>query len=83
MAYAGASELVADLGSDMLGAELMGKLSARFAQGLGAGMLTARLGAKTMELCRPIPFEEKPKLTQVRKKVAQQIKSLISPGKHS
>lgn len=80
MAYAGASELVADFGSDMLGAELLGKLSARFAQGLGAGMLTARLGAKTMELCRPIPFEEKPKLTQVRKKIAQQIKSLVSPS---
>jgi putative membrane protein len=79
MAYAGASELVADFGSDMLGAELLGKLSARFAQGLGAGMLTARLGAKTMELCRPIPFEEKPKLTHVRKKIAKQIKSLILP----
>jgi len=78
MAYAGASELVADFGSDMLGAELLGKLSTRFAQGLGAGMLTARLGAKTMELCRPIPFEEKPKLTHVRKKIAQQIKSLVS-----
>lgn len=80
MAYAGASELVADFGSDMLGAELLGKLSARFAQGLGAGMLTARLGAKTMELCRPIPFKEKPKLTQVRKKIAQQIKSLVGPS---
>jgi len=80
MAYAGVSELVADFGSDMLGAELLGKLSARFAQGLGAGMLTARLGAKTMELCRPIPFKEKPKLTQVRKKIAQQIKSLVSPA---
>ena len=62
MAYAGASELIADFGSDMLGAELLGKLSARFAQGLGAGMLTARLGAKTMELCRPIPFNEKAKV---------------------
>ena len=82
MAYAGVSELVADFGSDMLGAELLGKLSARFAQGLGAGMLTARLGAKTMELCRPIPFEEKPKLTHVRKKIAQQIKSLLSPAKN-
>ncbi|WP_019025765.1 YcjF family protein [Colwellia piezophila] len=81
LAYAGASELVADLGSDMLGAELMGKLSARFAQGLGAGMLTARLGAKTMELCRPIPFEKKPKLSHVRKKIAQQIKVLLSPKK--
>ena len=78
MAYAGASELVADYGSDVLGAELLGKLSARFAQGLGAGMLTARLGAKTMELCRPIPFKEKPKLTHVRNKIAQQIRSLLS-----
>lgn len=82
MAYAGASELVADFGSDMLGAELLGKLSARFAQGLGAGMLTARLGAKTMELCRPIPFEDKPKLNHVRKKIAKQIKSLMVPGKN-
>ncbi|TYK66502.1 TIGR01620 family protein [Colwellia echini] len=82
MAYAGASELIADYGSDMLGAELLGKLSSRFAQGLGAGMLTARLGAKTMELCRPIPFEEKPRLTQVRKKIAQQIKSLINSQKN-
>lgn len=81
MAYAGASELIADFGSDMLGAELLGKLSSRFAQGLGAGMLTARLGAKTMELCRPIPFKEKPKLTDVRKKIAQQIKVLMSPAK--
>ncbi len=77
LAYAGVSELATDLGSDILGAELLGKLSARFAQGLGAGMLTARLGAKTMELCRPIPFEEKPKLTHVRKKIAKQIKSLM------
>ena len=83
MAYAGASELIADFGSDMLGAELLGKLSARFAQGLGAGMLTARLGAKTMELCRPIPFNEKPKLTHVRKKIAQQIKSLMTPTKNN
>jgi putative membrane protein len=82
MAYAGASELIADFGSDMLGAELLGKLSARFAQGLGAGMLTARLGAKTMELCRPIPFEEKPKLTHVRKKIAKQIKSFLLPANH-
>jgi putative membrane protein len=78
MAYAGVSELVADFGTEMLGAEILGKLSARFAQGLGAGMLTARLGAKTMELCRPIPFKEKPKLSCVRKKIALQIKSLIT-----
>ena len=81
MAYAGASELVADLGTEMLGAELMGKLSARLGQGLGAGMLTARLGAQTMELCRPIPFEHKPKLTHVRQKLVQQVKSLVISNK--
>ena len=81
MAYARASELVADLGTEMLGAELMGKLSARLGQGLGAGMLTARLGAQTMELCRPIPFEDKPKLTQVRKKITQQVKALVGSSK--
>jgi len=78
MAYAGASEIIADFGSDMLGAELLGKLSSRFAQGLGAGMLTARLGIQTVQLCRPIPFDEKPKLTQIRRKISKQIKELVS-----
>lgn len=78
MAYAGASELVTDLGADLLGAELLGKLSARTAQGLGAGMLTARLGIKAMHMCRPIPFDEQaPKLGQVRQKIVSQVQSLI------
>jgi len=80
MAYAGASEIISDFGSDMLGAELLGKLSARFAQGLGAGMLTARLGIQTMQLCRPIPFDEKPKLNHIRKKISKQIKMLVNSG---
>ncbi|WP_114326574.1 YcjF family protein [Candidatus Colwellia aromaticivorans] len=78
MAYAGASELIADFGSDMIGADLLGKLSGRLAQGLGAGMLTARLGVKTMQLCRPIPFADKPKLAHVRREMLATIKNLIS-----
>ncbi|MBL4822883.1 MAG: TIGR01620 family protein [Colwellia sp.] len=78
MVYAGASELIADFGSDMIGADLLGKLSGRFAQGLGAGMLTARLGVKTMQLCRPIPFKDKPKLADVRKEMLSTIKGLVS-----
>ena len=79
MAYAGASELVADLGADLLGVELLGKLSARMAQGLGAGMLTARLGLKAMHLCRPIPFsDDAPKLAHVRQQVVSQVQSLIN-----
>lgn len=78
MVYAGASELIADFGAEMIGADLLGKLSGRLAQGLGAGMLTARLGVKTMQLCRPIPFEDKPKLAHVRKEMLTTIKNLIS-----
>jgi putative membrane protein len=78
MVYAGASELIADFGTEMIGADLLGKLSGRLAQGLGAGMLTARLGVKTMQLCRPIPFDDKPKLSHVRKEMLTTIKNLIS-----
>lgn len=78
MVYAGASELITDFGSDMIGADLLGKLSGRLAQGLGAGMLTARLGVKTMQLCRPVPFEDKPKLAHVRKEMINTIKGLLT-----
>ncbi|MGB1262730.1 MAG: YcjF family protein [Cognaticolwellia sp.] len=78
MAYAGASELVADLGADLLGAELLGKLSARMAQGLGAGMLTARLGLKAMHLCRPMPFgDDTPKLGHIRQQIVSQVQDLV------
>jgi len=79
MVYAGATELIADVGAELLGADLLGKLSARLAQGLGAGMLTARLGLKTMHLCRPLPFDENaPQLKDVRKNLISQIKALTS-----
>ena len=78
MAYAGASELIADFGTEMIGADLLGKVSGRLAQGLGAGMLTARLGLKTIQLCRPLPFNENPpRLGQVRKQIVNKIKGLI------
>ena len=78
IAYAGASELVTSFGTEMLGADLLGKLSGRLAQGLGAGMLTARLGLKTIQLCRPLPFDENaPQLGHVRKEVLNQIKQLM------
>ncbi len=79
MVYAGATELVADLGTELLGADLLGKLSTRLAQGLGAGMLTARLGLKTMSLCRPISFDDNPpRLKDVRKQIIGQIKQLAN-----
>jgi len=79
MAFVGATELIADLGTELLSADLLGKLSVRFAQGLGAGMLTARLGLKTLTLCRPIPFESAPpKIKDVRQKLIVQLKQLLT-----
>lgn len=63
IAFAGASELVREVGMDWMSQDLAARLSARAAQG-GAGLLTARLGIKAMELCRPLPWiaDDKPRL---------------------
>ncbi len=56
--YAGSSELILDAGMTAFGADLLGRLSGRAAQGLGAGMLTARLGWQAMRLARPLPMSD-------------------------
>ncbi|GAA5185862.1 TIGR01620 family protein [Ferrimonas gelatinilytica] len=73
--YAGGSELAVDLGTQMLSAELTGKLSARVAQGLGAGLLTARLGYAACALCRPLPYRarHRPALLTVQGKLLAQL----------
>ncbi|WP_241607551.1 YcjF family protein [Rosenbergiella australiborealis] len=58
MAIAGASEWVQESSIDWLSQDLAARLSARVAQGVGVGLLTARLGIKTMTLCRPIPWSD-------------------------
>ncbi|MBU9821797.1 TIGR01620 family protein [Rahnella sp. BCC 1045] len=77
MAFAGASELVREVGMDWMSQDLAARLSARAAQGIGAGLLTARLGIKTMELCRPLPWLEgdKPKLGDFRKELIGKLKN--------
>ncbi|WP_052122459.1 TIGR01620 family protein [Chelonobacter oris] len=77
MAFAGATELVHDIGMDWLSKDLMAKLSARAAQGLGVGLLTARLGIKTMEFCRPLVFQadEKPRLSIIHQELLATVKS--------
>ena len=70
--YAGASELTIDFGLQSLSADLLGKLSARAAQGIGAGLLSARLGLKTIQICRPMPYgsrELQPKLGSIFKSI--------------
>ncbi|TKB44689.1 YcjF family protein [Thalassotalea mangrovi] len=79
MVYAGASEIIADVGVDMLGVGALGKLSTRMAQGLGAGMLTAKLGIRTIKLCRPVPFiDNPPGIRQVRREVVNQVRQLMA-----
>lgn len=80
IAFAGASEFVADAGLDWISQDITAKLSARLAQGLGAGLLTARLGIKAMELCRPLPWLEndKPRLGDFRRQLVVQLKETFS-----
>ncbi|WP_235977696.1 YcjF family protein [Spirabiliibacterium pneumoniae] len=79
MAFAGATELVHEIGMDWLSKDLMAKLSARAAQGLGVGLLTARLGIKTMEFCRPLAFMpgEKPRLSIIHQELLSVIKDTM------
>lgn len=78
-AFAGATELVREIGMDWLSQDITAKISARVAQGIGVGLLTARLGIKTMELCRPVAFkaEEKPKLSIIHKELIGVVKSTL------
>ncbi|WP_028022714.1 YcjF family protein [Enterovibrio calviensis] len=77
MAFAGASEAMTDIGADLLSVDLAGKLSARAAQGLGVGLLTARLGYKAMAVMRPLPYvgTQAPKLSDMRKQLLGRLTS--------
>lgn len=75
MAAAGASELAIDASMDLLSMDLAGKVSARAGQGLGVGILTARLGLKAMALLRPMTWQpdRKVKLGAIRKQIVARI----------
>lgn len=78
MAAAGASELAIDASMDLVSMDLAGKVSARAGQGLGVGILTARLGLKAMSLLRPMPWHQdrKVKLSHMRKAVVHELKRI-------
>ncbi len=80
MALAGASELAIETSADLLSLNVVEKLSARAGQGLGIGLLTARLGIRTLSLLRPIPFskDDKPKLGSVRNAIVDSLKGKLS-----
>lgn len=69
MAFAGATEVIADTGMDMLSMDLAGRVSTRVAQGVGVGLLTGRLGLKAITLMRPLPWQpdQQPKLSEIRR----------------
>ncbi|MCW9698398.1 MULTISPECIES: TIGR01620 family protein [unclassified Avibacterium] len=83
MAFAGATEVVKEIGMDWLSQDVTAKFSARIAQGVGVGLLTARLGIKAMEFCRPLAFkqEERPRLKHIQKDVLAHLKALLLPSK--
>lgn len=75
MAFAGATEVIAETGMDMLSIDLAGRISTRVAQGVGVGLLTGRLGLKAMSLMRPLPWqpEQQPKLGEIRRDLLAQL----------
>ncbi|MGK9173428.1 YcjF family protein [Yokenella regensburgei] len=83
IAFAGASEMVREVGLDWMSQDLAARLSARAAQGIGAGLLTARLGIKAMELCRPLPWmdDDKPRLGDFRRELIVQVKETLQKSK--
>ncbi|MDO4697879.1 MAG: TIGR01620 family protein [Pasteurellaceae bacterium] len=79
MAFAGATEIATDMGSEFFSQNLTAKISMRAAQGIGVGLLTARLGIKAMEFCRPVAFQqnERPALSVVRQELLGVLKDRV------
>lgn len=79
MLYAGAAEILSDAGNYALGAGLTGKISTRIAQGMGAGVLTARIGLKAINESRPLPWlkETKPGLSGISKQLLADLNSRL------
>jgi putative membrane protein len=65
---AGVVELVSDSAVEAAGASLLSVLSAKAGQGVLNGLLAAKIGLATMQLCRPLPFtqDQLPSLRQLR-----------------
>ncbi|GHE20062.1 YcjF family protein [Halomonas urumqiensis] len=78
MAFAGASELASHAGADLLSLDLAGRLSARAGQGLGVGLLNARLGLRAQRLTRPqaFPVDQAPRIGDLRRELWQQLRRL-------
>lgn len=83
---AGGMEAGDGIFNSLFGSSVAAKLSAKVGEGMVNGMMTARLGIATAELCRPLPFgkNNKPKLLDVAgsalKRVGTQLASKALPS---
>ncbi len=77
--YADVSEAAADGMAEILGGSVLSVMSAQMAQGLGSGVMTARVGLQAMQACRPMPFteENKPRLRYVRKEIIKSMTDIF------
>lgn len=77
--YADVSETVADSLTEILGGSVLSMLSAQAMQGLGSGVMTARVGLYAMQACRPLPFQEgeKPRLKDIRREIVLSLKKTV------
>lgn len=82
IAFAGVSQVISDMGVEMMGASLTRKLSASAADGLSAGLLTARLGYQCLQVCRPFKLssEQMPRLASVQRQLLKDIVQISGKG---
>lgn len=59
LAFASATEILANHSHDILGTSLLSKLSVHGAQGVANGILIARVGLGTIKSCRPLHYKER------------------------
>jgi putative membrane protein len=78
--YADVSEIAAENLAEILGGSMLSILSTQMAQGLGSSVLTARVGLRAMQVCRPLPFlaEEQPRLKEIRKEIIKSLKKVVA-----
>ena len=76
--FTGAAEIAVDVGADLVGAELSGRLSARLGQGVLAGVMVARLGRFAQQQLRPLPAAVNDK--SLVKQVLTDLVKRLTPG---
>jgi putative membrane protein len=81
LAFVGSSEIVIDQVVHELGSSVLTSMaSTRLAQGLGAGIYTAKIGIAAMEVSRPIAFlnSDQPKVKSVIRPMLGKMKTMVT-----